>query len=236
MTREELEKRIRESSWWRKGENQLDPHHSPEAGVTLTDHLERVRRNLDLLRPGQPFHSYFDKLQDALAAMGLPPLWVYDVLAPVALLHDLGKLEEAKEEDTEHPLTGKLVKKYHPILSIDAALEAIPEDYPDRKLQLNLVEMHDWLYAWYKQFEATGQIPKRSAWARMDKRLTGSNDGEGIAMLAVFKMADVDGHDNVYDSVWNVKQANRRYLEEMGRALPEPPMSAMLSLPFHGAQ
>jgi hypothetical protein len=213
---------ILSSRWWQAAAAMPDRHRPGDTRFSVADHLEAVRANLArLLAPG-PAEGFRRDLAASLAALGLPPAEVLAVLTPVALLHDIGKPAEEKEAEMSHPLTGRPVPKRHPVLGLVAGLEILPAGFPRRETILALVEEHDTPYAWYRQFRATGQLPGRKGWGRLDEKVAGKRDGTGIALLAVFKMADIDGHEDTADVPWFTEQANAAYLAPLGRPLPVP--------------
>jgi hypothetical protein len=217
-----VEAAIRSSQWWQAAAAMHDRHRPPDTGFSVADHLEAVLANLRQLLAAAPPEGFRRDLAVALAAMGLVPAEVLDVLTPVALLHDIGKPADDKRALMDHPLTGKPVAQRHPVLGLVAGLEILPAGFPRRDTILALVEEHDTPYAWFRQFRAGGQLPGRKAWGRLDEKVAGKPDGTGIALLAVFKAADIDGHDDTADVPWFIEQANAAYLAPLGRPLPVP--------------
>jgi len=199
-----------------------DRHYEESAGVSLADHLEAVHANLRRLLSPDGLDAYFDELRQALLFGGFDLPTTTELLGLVALLHDLGKVRDDKDKEGEHPLTGKSVKLRHPVVSLIAALELLPEAQAGRNTILALVEEHDTPYSWYLQFRRSGQVPKRKSWARLDRRIDPREDGTGIVILSVFKLADIDGHECVGDVLWFIEQANTTYLREKGRWVPVP--------------
>jgi hypothetical protein len=199
-----------------------DRHYAEDRHVSVADHLEAVLAHLARLLAPDPPPGFRRDLAGALTTIGLDPKVVLSVLTPVALLHDIGKPAEDKEALTNHPQTGKSVPKRHPVLGLAAGLELLPPDCPRRDTILALVEEHDTPYSWYRQARATGQLPSRKGWGRLDEKIAGRRDGSGIILLAVFKMADIDGHEDITDVRWFVEQANDSYLASLGRPLPVP--------------
>jgi hypothetical protein len=213
---------IRSSPWWQAAAATADRHRRDDTDFSMADHLEAVLANLRRLLAPDPAPGFCRDLAATLAAMGMSPAEVLAVLTPVALLHDIGKPAEDKKAEMSHPLTGQAVAKRHPVLGLAAGLELLPEGFPRRDAILALVEEHDTPYAWYRQFRATGQLPGRKGWGRLDEKIAGTRDGSGIVLLAVFKMADIDGHADVADVPWFIGQANAAYLAPLGRPLPVP--------------
>jgi len=99
-----------------------------------------------------------------------------------------------------------------------------------RETILALVEEHDTPFSWYVNFVNSSQAPKRKSWAKLDRNIDPKEDGSGIIALAVFKLADIDGHENVADVTWFFDQANSAYLVEKGKWLPVPGEGAIRSL------
>jgi len=222
---------ITASSWWQRAERMPDRHHPADASITLADHLAAVHDTLEFLTDPAAHHPYFADLAAALQAMALDPAWLHGLLAPVALLHDIGKVSEDENELGPHPLTGELVELRHPVLSVRAALEILPANLAHRDRILALVEQHDTPYAWYTGTLRGGSAPPgAAAWSRLDRRLDPREDGTGIVALAVFKLADVDGHAVVDDVAWFIDQANRTYLAARRKPLPVPDAEAVRSL------
>jgi hypothetical protein len=224
------EEAIRKSPWWREAQGMPDRHYDESAGVTLADHLHRVHENLRLVLSSDGLDGYFEELRQALANMGLNPGAMLDVLRPVALLHDIGKTREQKDVEGEHPLTQKAVKMRHPIVGLLAAIDTLPEDQENRDTVLVLVEEHDTPFSWYMQFQRSGEIPKRKSWARLDRKIDPREDGTGLILLSVFKLADIDGHADVSDVPWFIDQVNQSFLREKGRWLPVPDQSSIQRL------
>ncbi len=118
----------------------------------------------------------------------------------------------------------------HPILGLVAALELLPENFDRRDTILALIEEHDTPYAWFRQFVRTQQIPKRKAWAQLDRKIESQGDGTGLVLLSIFKLADIDGHENIADVIWFIEKANENYLHEKGKDFPVPDKEAIESL------
>lgn len=226
----DIETAIKDSEWWQRAKQMPDRHYDPDAGVSLADHLEAVFRNVRHLCSPEPAHDYFAQLRATVESTGLTYMVVSDVLTPVALLHDIGKTREDKEAEIEHPITGKSVRKRHPVVGVTAALELLPDVLDHRDTIVALVDEHDTPYSWYVQFRRSGQVPKRKSWARLDRKISPQEDGTGIMLLCLFKMADIDGHDDVQDVSWFVDKANDNYLRQKGRWLPVPAPGAVESL------
>lgn len=225
---------IRASGWWRLAQKSPDRHYDAASAVFLADHLESVRTNLAFLDPAHGDAGYGARFRTALEVSGIDPAVARRLLEPVALLHDLGKVREDKEAEAAHPLTGKKVKLRHPVVGVIAALEILPPTFEGRAQVIALVEEHDTPYSWYIQYQRSGQVPKEKSWARLDRAIDDREDGTGIMLLCAFKLADIDGHDDVEDVVWFVEQANRCYLRQMGRWLPIPSAQEVRGLEIDG--
>ena len=225
-----VEQTIRNSDWWRATQDMADRHYDPSEGISLADHLDAVHRNLGFLTEPDSCHEYFGQLVLALVAVGQDPASCSQILSPVALLHDIGKVREDKKAEGEHPLTGKPVRLRHPIVSLSAGVELLPADASNRATVLALIEEHDTPFSWFVNFQKSGQAPKRKSWAKLDRAIDPQEDGTGILLLATFKLADIDGHENVDDVVWFFECANSTYLVEKGKWLPVPDESAIRSL------
>lgn len=224
------EQMIKNSKWWKQAQEMPDRHYELSEKIYLSDHLEAVFRNLRFLGLPNKYHEFYSTLINALITIGQDPVILMELLQPVALLHDIGKTKEDKGAECEHPLTGKTVKMRHPIMSVIAGLEILPEDLSNRETMLALIEEHDTPFSWYLQFEKSGQVPKKKSWAKLDRAIDPRENGTGIIMLAVFKLADIDGHENVEDVSWFIDQANINYLLEKGKWLPVPSDEAIRSL------
>jgi len=207
-----------------------DRHYDVSENVSLADHLDAVHGNLGFLKGLSGYHSYYGDLVGAIRALGQTAEQLLELLGPVALLHDIGKVSEDKEAKGDHPITGKPVKLRHPIVGLQAAIEILPADLPNLDSIFALVEEHDTPFSWYMNFVKSGQAPKRKSWAKLDRSIDPSENGSGILALAVFKLADIDGHENVDDVVWFFEQANTVYLSEKGKWLPVPSEEAIRSL------
>lgn len=229
-----MEQRIRKSAWWREAESLPDRRYDELEGVALTDHLQRVHANARLALSSGRIGGYFADLRQSLVKAGADPDAMLRILSLVALLHDIGKTREDRHAEGEHPLTHKRVEMRHPILSLIAALEILPEDLENRDTVLALVEHHDTPFSWYMQFRRSGQIPKREAWVRLDRKIDPRADGTGLLLLAVFKLADIDGHETVEDVIWFVGQANANLLLEKGKSIPVPDQETIRELEQRG--
>jgi len=225
-----IEELIKQSEWWHEAQQVLDRHYDPSEGVTLADHLEAVNSHLDFLSCESSSNNFVNQLNQALLSADLDSSMVKEILGPVALLHDIGKTREDKSSEGPHPITGEMVKLRHPVIGVEAAMELLPEELATRDTIIALVEEHDTPFSWYTQCQKSGQIPKRRSWARLDRKIDGRENGAGIMLLAVFKLADIDGHAEVDDVHWFFEQAVNHYLREKGKWLPLPDESTIRSL------
>ncbi len=226
----DIESVIKTSRWWRDAEEMPDRHYDQASGISLADHLEAVRRNLRVLGPYEGRHIYFERLQESLETNGVDLAWAHALLVPVALLHDIGKTKEDRKAEGLHPLTKKTVRMSHPMLGLNAALELLPDDLSGRETMLALIEEHDTPYSWYRQFQKTQEIAGPAAWARLDRRIDPHEDGTGLLLLSIFKIADIDGHEDVADVSWFIEKADEHYLHAKGKNLPIPDRAALESL------
>jgi hypothetical protein len=222
-----VESIIRDSEWWRRAVETPDRHEGSGEAVTLADHLERtlagIRRMLSPSEEGGSARGgYADLLVQTLEAQGFSVRRLLDILVPAALLHDIGKLDDDKESETEHPITGKAVARRHPVVGVIAATDILPEGLAGLDTVLALVDQHDTPYSWYRQFEQTGSLPATKSWAKLDRKIDPEEDGTGIVLLALLKLADADGHEDVSDVAWFFENANSRYLLGKGKWLPVP--------------
>ncbi len=222
--------RVRQSEWWRLAEAMPDRHYDEDAGVHLSDHLDAVYGNLEFLVASRTPHEYFDHLLSALKTAGLDPGAAHTILAPVALLHDIGKVREDKNAEGTHPLTGKRVRMRHPVVGVLAGMELLPPAAEHRNTILALIDEHDTPYSWYMQYRKTGHTPHTRSWARLDRRIDPQENGSGILLLCVFKIADIDGHEDVEDVIWFIGQAYESYLRQKGKWVPIPSMEAIRAL------
>lgn len=173
----DLVKAIRSSTWWETASRTPDRHYAPSEAVSLADHLSAVHRNVEAILRVPPQGGYVEVLHAALTAFELDIGLLRNILVPVALLHDIGKPIEDKTAEIPHPLTGKSVKKRHPIVGVTAAQEIVPEDWPNRHEIIALVEEHDTPYAWYVQNQRRSQTPKPRAWAKLDRNIQPTRTG-----------------------------------------------------------
>ena len=103
-----------------------------------------------------------------------------------------------------------------------AAEEILPASLPRRETVLALIEQHDTPYSWYMQFQRSGQIPGKQAWARLDRKMAVEEAGVGLILLALLKLVDIAGHDDLSDVTWFIGSANEGCLREKGLELPVP--------------
>jgi len=220
---------IKNSNWWRDAEKMPDNHYTNDAGISLADHLTAVHDNLNSLL-SKNTDQFWGQFLQSLTSTGLIISEITEILAPVALIHDIGKTMEDKITKIEHPLTGKLVEKRHPIVGVIASLELLPVDLPNRESIISIIEQHDTPYSWFQQFQKNGQIPKRKSWARLDRKIDSKEDGTGLILLSIFKIADIHGHKYVDDVKWFIEQANINYLNQKGKSLPVPDIDNIKSV------
>lgn len=225
-----IETLIKSSAWWQAAVEMPDRHYDPSAGISLADHLNAVEGYLRFLQPFDGEHAYFAQLREALTIAGFDLLELRSLLSPVAWLHDIGKSREDKSAEGVHPVTGKTVPLRHPIVGVIAAVELLPEAIARRMTILALIEEHDTPYGWYRQFQRSGEVPKPHSWSKLDRKIDPQGAGNGLIPLAVFKLADIDGHDDVSDVAWFIEQANINVLDDLGKPLPVPEPTTIRSL------
>jgi hypothetical protein len=218
----DAEEIIRNSEWWDWASKIHDRHYDESENVYLTDHLNSVLNNCKTLLDKELSTEYIMNLQIALESCGLCADSVLPILTSVALLHDIGKAKEDKETEIPHPLTGKSVKKRHPVASVIAAIEILPKDLDNRDQILVLIDEHDTPFSWYMNYDKTGQVPSEKAWNRLDRKINEKADGTGMLLLSLFKLADIDGHEDVADVIWFLEQANENCLIIKGKEIPVP--------------
>ncbi len=225
-----IETTIKSSDWWRQAQAMQDRHYHSLPGVMLADHLEQTMRNLTSILSINNSLPFVVQLQSAMISAGLTLKWALQILAPVALLHDIGKTKEEKRVEGKHFLTGKIVKMRHAGIGVIAAQEILPSMFDGREVILALIEEHDTPYLWFIQHQKNGQIPSAKSWARLDRKIDSRADGTGLILLCLFKLADIDGHENVDDVLWFIEQANGNYLRGKGKWLSVPDQEAIRSL------
>ncbi len=225
--RGDLENNILASSWWAAAERTADRHGLSGAGATVADHLLAVHRMVELLlQSDDAVDPYVGELRRRLDGAGVPATVAAD-LRIVALLHDIGKPREDKQETTVHPLSGKRVPRRHPVVGAGAALELIPDSFSRKDLIAALVAKHGTGWSWYRQWASSGQVPSRKAWRRLDRGLPAGREGLGVVHLVLFKLADVDGHVDLQDVRWFVRRANQALLDDLDLSLPVPDLEAL---------
>lgn len=193
----------------------------------LTTARPRPRRQKCNMSSQPLVDAYAAELRETLQFVGLAPNALASTLETVALLHDIGKPRENKDRTTIHPLTGKTVPRRHPVVGAVAALELVPESDDSRGLIASLVAKHSTGWSWYRNWTKSGQQPSDKAWNRLDQSIEHSRDGVGLLLLALFKMADIDGHDDLSDVVWFVQRANRGALSRWKMTLPLPTVETL---------
>lgn len=213
---------VRQSKWWRLAAATPDRHGDASSGVSLADHLDAVLENLRRLLISELAGDFVLQVQQRLDAIGIDRQRAFQTLMPVALLHDLGKLTEDKLTTIPHPLSGKPAPKRHPVASVLVAMELLPPSMENRECMLALIDEHATPFSWYAQFRHGGRAPGPAAWARLDHKIDPRGDGSGLLLLALFKMADIAGHENLDDVSWFVGRANEGYLASRGKELPVP--------------
>lgn len=223
----DVERTILASEWWACAEAMHDRHYAEHEDVSVADHLRAVARNVRRLLGGEHGTTFVAELRTALAAAGLKAEELLAMLHPAALLHDIGKPLEDKDGKLPHPVTGKMKPARHPLFGMRAAMELLPDDLPCKGAIMALVEEHDTPYAWYRHWIRTGAIPGEKAWARLGRTVGDGDECLGLARLALFKLADVDGHEDVSDVKWFLKGVNAHMARRNRVCLPVPGAAAL---------
>ncbi|MBE0538523.1 MAG: HD domain-containing protein [Ignavibacterium sp.] len=215
------------SSWWERAKTYPDRHFPKESGLMLSDNLLSVLKNSERIFKSEPDNDFYEVLYVYLLDTGFDLYRSKEILKVVALLHDIGKPEDDKEKEIEHPIKKTLVKKRHPVLGVCSAIEILDgqSDFTDNEKQVifNLIDEHDTPFSWFRQFEKSKAIPEFKSWKKLDNKIAGDrNDSFGINMLALFKIADIDGHESIADLIWFFVQLNEKYLNQLGKPIPLP--------------
>jgi hypothetical protein len=108
-------------------------------------------------------------------------------------------------------------------------MELLPEETPFRENIIALVEEHDTPCSWHRQFLKGGVIPAPKAWLRLGRKVCTDDPANGIIVLALFKVAYIDGHEDTSDVVWFFEHANDRVLSEHNRELPVPTQNDLVA-------
>ena len=217
-----LDRLIQCSEWWRRATQAHDGHFPDSQDVTLADHLEATACNIHRLLIDEPSFLFAADLRKALVDLNLQINEAIAILYPVALLHDIGKLIEAKGSVISHPITRKPVEARHPVLGLQALQELLPQDTPHWNTIAAVIEQHDTPHRWYKQYEKTGVIPTERAWLKLGRKINAPDQLMGLALLAVFDAADVHGHYDLGDVVWFFEKLNAVVLRKRSKWLPVP--------------
>ena len=215
------------SSWWEQAKLYPDRHSPKDSGVMLSDHLVSVMNNSDRIFNPDPDNSYYEQLYVYLLDTEFDLSRCNGILTIVSLLHDIGKPVDDKEKEIEHPIKKTLVKKRHPVLGVCSAFEILDgqsefnED--EKRIIYNLIDEHDTPFSWFRQFEKSKVIPDFKSWKKLDNKISVERgDNFGIIMLALFKLADIDGHESLADLFWFYEQLNEKYLNILGKPMPIP--------------
>jgi len=215
------------SSWWEKAKTYPDRHFPKESGLMLSDHLISVLKNSERIFKSEPDNDFYELLYVYLLDTGFDLYRSKEILKIVSLLHDIGKPQDDKEKEIEHPIKKTIVKKRHSVLGVCSAIEIFDgqTDFTDNEKQIvfNLIDEHDTPFSWFRQFEKNNIIPEFKSWKKLDNKINidGVNNF-GIIMLALFKLADIDGHENLDDLFWFYEQLNSKYLNILGKPIPRP--------------
>lgn len=215
------------SDWWKRAKLYPDRHFPIESGLMLSNHLVSVMNNSARIFNPEPENDFYEKLYVYLLDTGFDLSRCKEILIIVSLLHVIGKPQDNKEEEVEHPIKKVLVRKRHPVLGVCSAIEILKEqsDYTEEEKTIiyNLIDEHDTPFSWFKQFEKTQIIPEFKSWKKLDNKIAPlRNDNLGIILLALFKLADIDGHENLADMLWFFERLNEKYLNQLGKPMPIP--------------
>lgn len=219
-----LETKIRRSHWWVKASNTVDNHYSNDSGIMLTHHLEAVCGNIENIFR-QPATGFYGDMFNLLQQLQLDKSQVEKELRIVSLLHDIGKPEEDKSQIIPHPLTGKSAHMRHGVVSMMAAMEIIGTDLiPFPRQQNNIyrtIELHDMSYGLFREFNATGNIPQADRLHYISNKIN-LKPSAGLVYLLLFKLADIDGHENIADVIWFYNVVKENYFNQLKIELPIP--------------
>lgn len=100
-----IETMIKSSTWWQLARQMPDRHHDPSSGISIADHLQATHNNLRALLRPNPSHPFLVALHRALVGAGLELEGLGEMLTPVTLLHDIGKVREEDPRGRAHPPT-----------------------------------------------------------------------------------------------------------------------------------
>lgn len=221
---------IYSSTFWKIAEKTPDRHYSLDSWVMLSHHLARVLDNVKLFFDEEVKNGFYSHVKIFLELYNLNLSIYKELLFATALLHDIWKPSEDKLEEIKHPITWKKVKVRHPVEWVRIAIEIYGEEArfskEEQGMLFNLIDEHDTPYSWYRQFEKNGVIPKYKSWRKLDKKISSNDDSKiGIILLAIFKLADIDWHDDISDVIWFIENLNKEYLKEDSIEFPVPKLS-----------
>ncbi|MDP1844280.1 MAG: hypothetical protein Q8K64_12755 [Sediminibacterium sp.] len=219
-----LESKIKSSNWWKTALKTIDSHYTNERGVMLSHHLEAVYQNIENIF-NYPEIGFYKELFGLLHQINLDKESVKNHLKIVALLHDLGKIEEDKTLIIPHPLTGKPAHKRHGLVGLMAAMEIIGNELEqltqEKLIVYRTVELHDISFGLFREYRSSGDIPKSDKLSYIAKKIH-PEPGAGILYLLIFKLADIHGHQSIEDVIWFYKIAASNYYKEFNIQLPIP--------------
>lgn len=218
-----LENKIKQSNWWQKANITVDSHYENNSGVMLSHHLIAVYKNIEHIFQ-QKNNLFYQQLFRLLEHFNISATIVEAELKIIALLHDLGKLEEDKNMVIAHPVTGKPAHKRHGLVSMMMAEEILKNNFDDDECKnriLRTIELHDMSYGLFREFSVTGNIPIAERWQRIDSKIS-NKKGLGILYLLIFKLADTHGHLNIEDVVWFFYTVKENYYNTLQLNLPLP--------------
>ncbi|MEO6548603.1 MAG: hypothetical protein ABIN94_11410 [Ferruginibacter sp.] len=220
----QIEEKIRQSAWWQQAASTIDCHHSNTSGIMLTDHLQNVYQNVEVIF-SKPETGFYGALFALVRQLNLNKNDLNDELKVIALLHDIGKTDEDKTVIIPHPLTGKPAHKRHGIVSLVAAMEILATDFTAMPEKINCIyrtiELHDISYGLYREYCTSAVIPPYSRWAKINNKIHISA-AAGLIYLLIFKLADIHGHAIITDVLWFYQTVKTSYFDVLGIELPIP--------------
>lgn len=213
-----------QSHWWATAANTVDSHYSNNSGIMLTHHLLAVHNNIETIF-NRPADGFYGKMLALLDQLQLDKEEVKEELKLTALLHDIGKPQEDKLLVIPHPLTGKPAHKRHGLVGLMAAMDIIGADLahlPEKRLRIyRTVELHDMSYGLFREYVATGDVPKNERWNYIDNKIH-TLTGGGLLYLLIFKLADIHGHANIGDVTWFYNTVKEHFFKQLQFELPIP--------------
>lgn len=216
--------KIQNSVWWRKATQCFDRHYDESDGIMLTDHLIAVTENVKELF-NQPHNLFLHNMFELSQMLKLNIEKVKEELLIIAMLHDIGKIEDDKSLYVDHPLNGELVLYRHPVASVNAAIDILgnePSLSNDEKLRIYwTIEQHDISYGLFREYIKKAHVPSFQTWKYINNNIS-TIPGAGLLYLLLFKLADIHGHANIADVIWFYSTVKENYYNPLGIKLPVP--------------